>query len=99
MNDRTTYSSSLLSFLLGSLAGAGLALLFAPQSGRDTRHAVGRRVRSGVDAAKSLGDRVTTRGRELRARAERSLSDALESGEAAGERAVERAEHHRDRML
>ena len=36
------YSSGsvLLSFLLGGVVGAGLALLFAPQSGRETRQQI-----------------------------------------------------------
>jgi len=36
------YSSGsvLLSFLLGGVVGAGLALLFAPQSGRETREKI-----------------------------------------------------------
>jgi len=36
------YSSGsvLLSFLLGGVVGAGLALLFAPQSGRETRQKI-----------------------------------------------------------
>ena len=33
MNDRTTYSTWMLSFLVGGLAGARVALLLAPQSG------------------------------------------------------------------
>ncbi len=89
MADRSTYSSTLLSFLLGSLAGAGLALLFAPRSGRDTRQAVGRRVRDGVDAALELKDRVVSRGRDLKEEADRTLSEAVDTAERTEERARE----------
>lgn len=38
---------TLFAFLLGGLVGAGLAILFAPQSGAETR----RRIRDGVEGA------------------------------------------------
>ncbi len=40
-------SSALLAFLLGGMAGAAVALLWAPASGRETRE----RIREGVDEA------------------------------------------------
>lgn len=42
MREEEGYSSGsvLLSFLLGGVVGAGLALLFAPQSGRETRQKI-----------------------------------------------------------
>jgi gas vesicle protein len=39
----------LMAFLLGAAAGAGLALLYAPASGADTRRALGQRTREGRD--------------------------------------------------
>jgi gas vesicle protein len=72
-----------LTFLLGGLAGASLALLLAPQSGRDTRQAVGRRVRGGVSAARDLKSRIGRRGEELRDRASRAMSDVAEEARSA----------------
>ncbi len=85
--DRTRYPSGVLAFLLGGLAGAGVALLLAPHSGRATRDAVGRRVRDGVDAARGVKERMVGRGRELKEEAGRAISDVLEA--AGDERADE----------
>ena len=82
---RTEYPSTVLTFLLGGLAGASLALLLAPQSGRETRHAVGRRVRGGVSAAKDIKDRVARRGGDLRDRASRAMSDLADDARDAAE--------------
>jgi gas vesicle protein len=88
VDDRSTYPPSLLTFLLGSLAGASLALLFAPQSGRETRQTMSRRVRDGVDAARDLSQRVVHRGRELGDEASRRMSDAIETAERRADRAA-----------
>jgi gas vesicle protein len=77
------YPPNLLTFLLGGLAGASIALLLAPQSGRETRRTVSRRMRSGVDAARDLGSRMVSRGREVGDEASRTLSDALDHAERA----------------
>lgn len=60
----------LLGFLAGLSVGAALALLFAPQSGEDTRE--------------WIGDTVEDEAYRLRRKAKRSLDqvhDALEKGE------------------
>jgi gas vesicle protein len=47
MNDTNTTStgSVLAAFAIGALAGAGIALLYAPCSGKETRRIIGRRSR------------------------------------------------------
>jgi gas vesicle protein len=76
MNDRTTYSSWMLSFLVGGLAGASVALLLAPQSGKVTREAMRRKARETADSARGLKDRVVRRGEEVRDEAERRVGAA-----------------------
>src|SRR4051812_1337229 len=47
--EREKEGSSVGAFLLGAAIGAGLALLFAPQSGRETRAAIKRRAKNAGD--------------------------------------------------
>jgi gas vesicle protein len=76
MNHGTRYLSSLLCFLAGGLAGAGVALLLAPQSGEATREAVRRTLRETDDSARGLKDRVVRRGEEIRDEATRRVGAA-----------------------
>lgn len=45
--------------LVGVLIGAGVALLFAPQSGEETRRVIGQRARAATDAVRDAADNVT----------------------------------------
>jgi gas vesicle protein len=76
MNDRTSYLTSVLCFLAGSLAGAGVALLLAPQAGHVTREMMRRRLRDTADSARHVKDRVVRRGEEVGEEAAHRLSDA-----------------------
>jgi len=44
-NQSTSFGGTFLAFAIGALAGAGLALLYAPRSGKDTRELISRRTR------------------------------------------------------
>jgi gas vesicle protein len=65
-----------LAFLLAGIAiGAGLAILFAPESGRETRKYISRRAADGTNYVTSLGrelrrqvEDVVDRGKDLAAR-------------------------------
>ena len=46
-------------FLLGALIGAGVALLFAPRSGRETRADISRRARAAQDRVRGVAEEVT----------------------------------------
>jgi gas vesicle protein len=65
------YSSGsvLLSFLLGGVVGAGLALLFAPQSGRETRQKI-----------KDLADDVKEKSAEYVHQAKEKAASLVEEG-------------------
>ncbi len=62
---------------LGALVGAGLALLFAPQSGEETRHAVSRR-------ARRLAREARDRYEEMRQKARRARHERHEEPDEAG---------------
>lgn len=55
----------LLSFMLGALSGAALAILFAPRSGRETRELLGDRMRETADRGRRLGEQALEKGREV----------------------------------
>ncbi|MGM0669144.1 MAG: YtxH domain-containing protein [Gemmatimonadota bacterium] len=81
---------SLGSFVLGALVGAGLALLFAPQSGEETQEEIKARAGKLKDAAQDrvrdaqehLEHRLTEARENVRNRVE-GVKDAVESGRHA----------------
>ncbi|HET7293007.1 MAG TPA: YtxH domain-containing protein [Vicinamibacteria bacterium] len=65
-DDRGTGASGIiLSFLMGGLTGAALAILFAPRSGRETRELLSERLKEGAERGRDLRDRATQKGREV----------------------------------
>jgi gas vesicle protein len=64
MNEQTPYMTSMLCFLAGGAVGVGVSLLLAPQSGKDTRQMMARKLSGGTDSIRGLRDRVVTRGEE-----------------------------------
>lgn len=58
-------SAVILSFLLGGVTGAALALLYAPRSGQETRDLLSERMREGVEKGRGLRETAVSRGREL----------------------------------
>ena len=61
--------------LIGALIGAGVALLFAPQSGVDTRRLIRKRSKKIAAGAQDRFDDVKDRIRQARRKAEAALSD------------------------
>jgi gas vesicle protein len=69
----------LVGFVLGVLAGAGIALLWAPAAGRDTRQFLSEKSREGRDRAAELGRRAT----DLVSRQRETIKTAVERGREA----------------
>lgn len=84
------------SFLLGALVGAGLALLFAPQSGEETQEELRERARKLRTAAegrvreaqRTLEERVDVARHGVREKVD-SVKDAVEAGRQAAREARE----------
>ena len=75
--------SILLSFLLGAVAGAAVALLYAPAAGRETREYLGERAREGRDRAAD----AAAKGREFLNQGRETLTTAIERGREAYQQA------------
>ena len=69
MSDRDEFGAFLVGFIVGGLSGAVVALLFAPQSGEETRALI-------KDKSIELRDRAQTSAEEALARAEATAQEA-----------------------
>ena len=79
--------SMVVPFLVGGLVGAGIALLLAPKSGRETREDI-------KDLAVKTKEKIATsiqKGRELYQESTTAITGAIEAGKAAY---VEEKERH-----
>jgi len=65
-------------FLVGAAVGAGVALLYAPQSGDRTRRLLGRKLADGRDALSEQGSDLLDRSRELFEKGRKVADDAAE---------------------
>jgi len=75
-NHENSSGPVLLAFVLGAVAGAAVALLYAPTSGEETRRTLAEKAREGRDKAES----VAREGRDFLARQRENLSAAVERG-------------------
>ena len=69
MSDRDEFGAFLVGFIVGGLSGAVVALLFAPQSGEETRALI-------KDKSIELRDKAQITAEEAIARAEAAAADA-----------------------
>lgn len=75
--------SILLAFILGAVSGAAVALLYAPQSGSETRELLGEKAREGRERAAQ----AAAKGREILDQGRDTLSSAIERGRDAYQQA------------
>jgi gas vesicle protein len=84
MSDRGSSAGSVLvAFALGALAGAAVALLYAPASGEDTRRKLAEKAREGRERAEALA----REGREFIERQRETLGQAVDRGREAFQQA------------
>jgi len=85
-------SSGVSTFLWGALLGAGLALLFAPRSGKETRREIGEGIRklrnSAEDTMHKMQKAVTGTIEELRDQVNERMEAARQAMEAGREAAL-----------
>ena len=82
---RASYSALTFSFLAGGLAGATVALLLAPQSGKVTREIMGRKMSDAADSTRELQGRMVDK-----------LNGAAESARELKDRAIRRGQEVRE---
>jgi hypothetical protein len=81
-------TGSLVWFIAGAAIGASITLLYAPQSGKDTRRLLSKKARRGSDAIADAGRDALDKGRELYEKGLRVADEAAELFER-GRRLVE----------
>jgi len=82
-DDGAGAGSVLLAFLLGAVAGAAVALLYAPATGRETREFLGEKAREGRDRAAE----AAAKGRDYINQGRETLTNAIERGREAYQQA------------
>ena len=92
MSDRDSFGSFLVGFLVGGIAGAVVALLYAPQSGDDTRGQIKDKAIELKDKttvvldetyrkAEGLGKEAVTKAQDLIKTAQTKASETLKKGQ------------------
>jgi gas vesicle protein len=79
MSRQDSGGTVVLAFLAGAIAGAAVALLFAPAAGEETRQLLGEKAREGRDRAAE----AARQGREFLAKQKDTVKSALDRGRDA----------------
>jgi gas vesicle protein len=89
MNDRDEFGAFLVGFIVGGLSGAVVALLFAPQTGEETRALI-------KDKSIELRDKAQVSAEEAMARAEAAAADARARADEMAQQLRERSQQMMD---
>ena len=82
-DDGAGAGSVVLAFLVGAVAGAAVALLYAPATGEETREFLSEKAREGRERAA----KATERGRQAVKEGRENLTSAIERGREAFQQA------------
>ncbi|MDY6873945.1 MAG: YtxH domain-containing protein [Chloroflexota bacterium] len=85
MSENNDFGAFLIGFLVGGLTGAAVSLLFAPQSGEETRALI-------KDKTVELRDRTAETVEEARLQAEKAWGEAKSKAEELSKLAKEQAD-------
>ena len=85
MSDRDEFGAFLVGFIVGGLTGAVVALLFAPQSGEETRALI-------KDKSIELRDKASSTAEEALARAEATAQEARARADELAKQVKERGQ-------
>ena len=98
--ESTLENHSLFTFVCGAIAGAAIALMFAPARGHETRDYIAQRGRRVKEKSREMlgehGERLTSvveRGRETAREFSDRVSQAVEQGKAGYRSAVRQGQH------
>lgn len=89
MAQKSDFGAFLTGFFVGGLIGAAAAMLFAPQSGQETREQL-------VHKASELTEQATKAAEEARERAEKAIAEAREKLNEATQELQARAKELQD---
>jgi gas vesicle protein len=82
-NNGSSSGTVLVAFALGAIAGAAVALLYAPASGDETRRRIAEKAREGREKAEALAKE----GREFFQRQRDNVASAIDRGRESFEQA------------
>jgi gas vesicle protein len=77
------HSGGVSDFFLGALIGAGVALLFAPRSGRETRRDITRRAKAAQDRVRDVAEGMTEQVVDTFEGARSRIEEQLETARSA----------------
>ncbi|HTS64572.1 MAG TPA: YtxH domain-containing protein [Candidatus Acidoferrales bacterium] len=72
------FVSTLAWFLTGAAIGVAAAILYAPKSGKETRHYIAEKAQAGRDAVESAGQDIAEASRDMFERGRKLVEDAAD---------------------